>query len=117
MDKNKHKSVYYCDEKKFNKMKNKWNYYDAIQINNIYEVTMLKNSVRQNLPIQIGCSIFDDSKLKMFQFYYDCLDKYIDRKDFQYIETDTDSAYIALTGEFNDLIKTKLKKTLLNLNT
>jgi len=61
------------------------------------------------MPLQIGCSVFDDSKLKMYQFYYDCIDKYIDRKDYQYITTDTDSAYLALTGEFNDLIKPELR--------
>jgi len=47
----------------------------------------------------------------MYQFYYDCVGKYIDRSDFQYIETDTDSAYIALTGNFEDLIKPELRET------
>jgi len=61
------------------------------------------------LPLQIGCSVFDDSKLKMYNFYYDCIDKYIDRKDYQYITTDTDSAYLALSGEFNELIKPDLR--------
>jgi len=61
------------------------------------------------MPLQVGCSVFDDSKLKMYQFYYDCIDGNIDRKDYQYITTDTDSAYLALTGEFNNLIKPELK--------
>jgi len=61
------------------------------------------------MPLQIGCSVFDDSKLKMYQFYYDCIDKYIDRKDYQYITTDTDSAYMALAGDFNELIKPELR--------
>jgi len=45
------------------------------------------------MPLQIGCSVFDDTKLRIYEFYYDCVDKYIDRRDFQYIESDTDSAY------------------------
>jgi len=53
----------------------------------------------------------DDSKLRMCQFYYDCVDKYNDRSDFQYIETDTESAYIALTSNFEDLIKPELIET------
>jgi len=61
------------------------------------------------MSLQIGCSVFDDSKFKMYQFYYDCIDKYIDRKNNQYITTDTDSAYLALTGEFNDLIRPQLR--------
>jgi len=43
----------------------------------------------------------------MYQFYYDCIDKYIDRSNYQYITTDTDSAYMALTGDFNDLIRSE----------
>ncbi len=54
------------------------------------------------MPIQIACSIYDDAKLKMSQFYYDFVDEYINRSDFQYIEMDTDSAYIAFTGKFED---------------
>jgi len=34
----------------------------------------------------------------MLQFYYDFLDKYLDRADFQMCEMDTDSAYIAIAG-------------------
>jgi hypothetical protein len=30
----------------------------------------------------------------MLEFYYDFLDKYIDRSDFQYCNMDTDSAYV-----------------------
>ena len=41
--------------------------------------------------IQIGCDVYQLAKLRMLQFYYDCIDKYVDRSDFQYIEMDTDS--------------------------
>jgi len=61
------------------------------------------------LPLQIVYSVIDDSKLKMYSFHYDCIDKYIDRKNYQYITTDTNSAYMALAGVFNDLIKPQLK--------
>ena len=37
------------------------------------------------------------AKLRMPQFYYDCLDIYVDRTDFSYCEMDTDSAYVALS--------------------
>jgi len=77
----------------------------------VYEIILTKKIITQNMPLQIGCSVFDDSKLRMYEFYYDCVDKYIDRSDFQYIETDTDSAYMALTGNFEDLIKSELRKT------
>ena len=47
----------------------------------------------------------------MLEFYYDFIDIYLDRKNFQYIEMDTDSAYIALAGQnLDDLVKPELKK-------
>ncbi len=47
----------------------------------------------------------------MLQFYYDCLDKYVDRSDFQYVEMDTDSAYLALSGtKLDDVIKPHMKE-------
>ena len=62
------------------------------------------------MPIQIACSVYDDSKLRMLQFYYDCVDKYINRSDFQYITMDTDSAYMALSDDFEKLIKPELRE-------
>ena len=34
----------------------------------------------------------------MLQFYYDCIDRLVDRRDFQYVEMDTDSEYMALSA-------------------
>jgi len=97
MDKNKHKNVKYGNEAKYSRCKNKWNFHDAYKYDDVYEIILTTKSIRQNMPLKIGCSVFDDSKLRMYDFYYDCVDKYIDRKDFQYIESNTDSAYMGLT--------------------
>ena len=43
--------------------------------------------------------MYQYAKLRMLQFYYDFLDKYLDRSDFQMCEKDTDSAYIAISGK------------------
>lgn len=49
----------------------------------------------------------------MLEFYYDCVDKYLDRSDFKLCEMDTDSAYIALSGEsLKSLVKPELKEQL-----
>ena len=46
----------------------------------------------------------------MLQFYYDCIDKYLDRSDFQLCEMDTDSVYMALSGEsVESLVKPELR--------
>ena len=64
----------------------------------IVEVTMAKEKIQLDLPIQIGFFVYAYAKLRMLEFYYDFLDYYLDRKDFEYCEMDTDSAYIALSG-------------------
>lgn len=110
MDKNKHMNIKICDENKFNRLKNKPTFYDAVEYDGLYEVKQKKKTIKQNMAIQIGCTVFDDSKLRMLQFYYDCIDKYIDRSDYQYIEMDTDSAYMALTDDFENLVKPELKE-------
>ena len=40
----------------------------------------------------------------MLQFYYDFMDRYVDREDFEYIQMDTDSAYMAISAETLDVI-------------
>ena len=68
----------------------------------VYEIEMAKKKVEYNLPIQIGFFVYQYAKLRILQFYYDFVDTYVDRSLFQYCETDTDSAYIALAGECID---------------
>ena len=47
----------------------------------------------------------------MLEFYYDCVDKYLSREDFEYSEMDTDSAYMAISGDsFEALIKPDLRE-------
>ena len=114
MDKSKHKRIKFCDEIQFNRAKNNHFYYDAeaytVDGTTIYEVIKKPKTVSQTMPIHVASSIFDDSKLRMLQFYYDFVDKYLDRSDFQYIEMDTDSAYMALTNDFEKLIKPELRE-------
>ena len=35
----------------------------------------------------------------MLELYYDCVDKYLSREDFEYSEMDTDPAYMAISGD------------------
>lgn len=54
--------------------------------------------------------MYQYAKLRMLPFYYDFMDKYLDRSDFQMCEMDTDSAYIAIAGEsVESLVKPELK--------
>ena len=110
MNKNKFSKVRFCDEKQFNRAKNNYFFTDAEEYDGVYEVSSRARTVKQNMPIQVAFSVLDDAKLRMLQFYYDCVDKYIDRSDYQYMYMDTDSAYMALTDSFEKLIKPELQK-------
>jgi hypothetical protein len=56
-----------------------------------YEVISTKREIRMDLPLQIGVAVYHLAKLRMLDFYYNFIDKYIDRSDFELLEMDTDS--------------------------
>ena len=47
----------------------------------------------------------------MLEFYYDCLDKYLDQRDCKLIQMDTDSLYIAILGtSINEIVRPELRE-------
>ena len=47
----------------------------------------------------------------MLEFYFDFMDLYVDRSDFEYCEMDTDSAYMAISGSsLSDVIKPEMRE-------
>ena len=74
-----------------------------------YEVEKSKKKINLDLPIHLGVFILNYAKLRMLEFYYDFLDYYLHREDFEVLETDTDSNYLGITAEnLEDLIKPEL---------
>ncbi|XP_071793479.1 uncharacterized protein [Asterias amurensis] len=77
---------------------------------NVYEVDMTKKVIRLNLPLQVGFFVYQYAKLRMLEFYFDFLVKFVHPHDFQMCEMDTDSAYLAISGEnLDDVIKPDMK--------
>ena len=77
----------------------------------LYEIQLHKKIIPMDLPIQIGFTILQHAKLRMLQFYYDFLDYYIDRSNFELAEMDTDSFYLALSdSNINNIIKPDKKQ-------
>ncbi len=74
-------------------------------VKDFYEIEMEKKRVTVDIPIVLGFAILQYAKLRMLQFYYDCLDRFIDRRDFQLCEMDTDSNYMGLSAPLFDVIK------------
>jgi hypothetical protein len=66
---------------------------DLEEIGDAYEIKEGKRETNITRPYQCGIAVYQLAKLRMLEFYYDFLDVYIDRKDFEYMYMDTDSAY------------------------
>ena len=76
-----------------------------------FEVSQWKRRVTITRPYQCGIAVYQLAKLRMLEFYYDFVDKFCDRRDFEVIQMDTDSLYMALTAEdFDEIVKPDLKE-------
>ena len=76
-----------------------------------FEVRQRKRQVTIKRPYQCGIAVYQLAKLRMLEFYYDFLGKFCDRRDFELIQMDTDSFYMALSAnDFDDIIKPDLKE-------
>ena len=72
---------------------------------NVYYTTseesqkLIKNPLFRGmkLPIQIGVHLYQISKLRMLQFYYDLLNRVIPCSRFELGQTDTDSLHFGLS--------------------
>ena len=79
--------------------------------NGAFEVSQRKKRVTITRPYQCGIAVYQLAKLRMLEFYYDFLDKFCDRRDFELIQMDTDSFYMALSAnDFDDIIKPEMKE-------
>ena len=65
----------------------------------VFEVEFSRSNSSVDLPLQIGFSILNYAKLSLLSFYYDFLLYYLNRNDFEFLECDTDSSYIALSAQ------------------
>ena len=55
-------------------------------------------------PYQCGIAVYQLVKLRMLEFYYDFLDKYFSRQDFELCYMDTYSFYLTMSGDSLDKI-------------
>ncbi|EGZ11280.1 hypothetical protein PHYSODRAFT_338002 [Phytophthora sojae] len=113
MDMSKHKEVRYESDDKAIKAKiEHFTFHGMEELNDSCEFTMKKRKLNKKNPIHLSIAIYQLAKLRMLQFYYDCIDFYFDRSEFQYQEMDTDSAYIAFSCEkpFVECIKPELRE-------
>jgi hypothetical protein len=80
-----------------------------------YEFELHHKTVKLDTPCHVGYFILQIAKLRMLEFYYDCLLKYIPRNNFALTEIDTDSMYFGLSkASLIDCVKPELKQEFLN---
>ena len=101
MDVSRHENINYEeDESKVCRAINSLFFRDLQEISEgVYELKSSKKKLKMNLPIQIGFFVYQYAKLRMLQFYYEVIDHFLDRSDFELLEMDTDSLYMALAGD------------------
>ena len=84
---------------------------DLEEIAGVYEIEMRKRQVVINKPFRVGIAVYQMAKLRILQFYYDCLDRYLDRRDFQLMQMDTDSLYFGLSREtLKEAVRPEMRK-------
>ena len=115
-DKEKHKNTKYTqDEREVEKDLRSPFFEDLNEINETYEIIKRKKNITIDRPYQCGIAVYQLAKLRMLEFYYDFLDKYVDRKDFELIQMDTDSMYMAISAEkLDNIIKPEMQKEYFN---
>ena len=108
-----HTTIHICDTKTARKRINSPYFRQTFVIDDdTYEVTSSKKTINYNLPLQIGCMVYQHAKQRMLEFYYDFMDKFFDRSDWEYCEMDTDSAYMAVSHpDWESLVKPELRET------
>ena len=70
-----------------------------------------KQTVMIKRPYQCGITVYQLAKLRMLEFYYDFLDKYFSRNDFELCYMDTDSFDLPMSGDsLDEVFRPEMKK-------
>ena len=102
--------IYTKDEKVVDRALRSAYFSDLVEIGLAYELESRKPWITIRRPFQVGIAVYQLAKLRMLEFYYDFLDRYFDRRDFELIQMDTDSNYMAISAEkLEDIVKPELQ--------
>ena len=61
-------------------------------------------------PYQCGIAVYQLAKLRMLEFCYDFLDKYLSRQDFELYYMVTDSFYLAMSGDSLEIVRPEMRQ-------
>ena len=81
------------------------------EIGRTYEIKEFKRTVMIKRPYQCGIAVYQLSRLRMLEFYYDFLHKYFSRQDFELCYMDIDSFYLAMSVDSLDgVVRPEMKQ-------
>ena len=102
--------IYTKDEKVVDRALRSAYFSDLDEVGQAYELESRKPRVTVRRPFQVGIAVYQLAKLRILEFYYDFLDRYFYRRDFELIQMDTDSNYMAISAEKSeDIVKPELQ--------
>ena len=103
--------IYTKDEKGVDRALRSAYFSDPDELGQAYELESRKPRITIRRPFQIGIAVYQLAKLRMLDFYFDFLDRYFDRRDFELIQMDTDSNYMAISADsLEEIVKPELRK-------
>ena len=86
------KTLYTRDEAEVDKhLRSAW-FKDLEEIGDAYKIELRKSKLDITRPFQVGIVVYKLAKLRMLQFYYEFLDHYLDRRDFELIHEKLEDA-------------------------
>ena len=91
--------VFTKDEKLVDRTLRSAYFEDLDELGQAYKLESRKPRMAINCPFQIGIAVHQLVKLRMLEFYYDFLDRYFSRHDFELIQMDTESNYLAISAD------------------
>ena len=111
-DKGRHKSTRFtCEERVVDKALKSPFFDDLEEIGEAYEIKERKQTVMIKRPYQCGIAVYLLAKGQMLEFYYNFLDEYFSRQDFESCYMDTDSFYLAINSDsFDEIVKPEMKQ-------
>ena len=112
MDKEKHTEIKYfhnAHEAQIKVNSDKFRNLEELEDGELFELQLAKGKITFDLPIQLCYFILQYAKLHMLSFYYDFMMVYTNYEDFEHLQMDTDTAYLAITGlSLFDIIKPEM---------
>ena len=100
MDRPRHTIIKYLGNEKTHKAINQ-KFFKRLNVvkKDFYEVELLKSTIEHREPIIVGFFILQNPKLRMLELYYNFFHKYCNENNFEELEMDTDSLYLALAED------------------